>query len=94
VLRDVVEKHPDHAPSLVKLGGLLAKAQRLDEARQDLERALALDPDSVEAHYQLGLLLRRMGRREEGDAQLAESKRLGEAQRAQKDIRLRLLLPD
>ena len=94
VFREIVQTHPDHAPSLIKLGSLLARVQQLEEARQNLERGVALDPDSVEAHYQLGLLLRRMGRREEGDAQLAESKRLGEAQRAQKDLRLRLLLPD
>ncbi len=94
LFQGIVKSHPQHAPSFIKLGGLLAKTQQQEEARQALERGVALDPDSVEGHYQLGLLLRRMGKRDEGDAQLAESKKLGEAQRAQKDIRLRLLLPD
>lgn len=94
IFRDLVKNHPQHAPSYIKLGGLLAKAQQQDEALQALQRGVELDPDSVEGHYQLGLLLRRMGQKDEGDAQLAESKKLGESQRAQKDVRLRLVLPD
>jgi tetratricopeptide (TPR) repeat protein len=94
MFRDLVKNHPQHAPSYIKLGGLLAKTQRQDEALQVLQRGVELDPDSVEGHYQLGLLLRRMGKKDEGDAQLAESKKLGETQRAQKDVRLRLVLPD
>lgn len=94
IFRDLVKTHPQHAPSYIKLGGLLAKTQQQDEALQALQRGVELDPNSVEGHYQLGLLLRRMGRKDEGDAQLAESKKLGESQRAQKDVRLRLVLPD
>ena len=94
MFRGLVENHPRHAPSYIKLGGLLAKTQQQDQALQVLQRGVELDPDSVEGHYQLGLLLRRMGKKEEGDAQLAESKKLGETQRAQKDVRLRLVLPD
>jgi len=94
IFRDLVKNHPQHAPSYIKLGGLLAKAQQQDEALQVLQRGVELDPDSVEGHYQLGLLLRRMGKKDDGDAQLAQSKKLGETQRAQKDVRLRLILPD
>jgi len=94
IFRDLVKNHPQHAPSYIKLGGLLAKTQQQDEALQVLQRGVELDPDSVEGHYQLGLLLRRVGKKEEGDAQLAESKKLGETQRAQKDVRLRLVFPD
>ena len=94
MFRELVKAHPQHAPSYIKLGGLLAKTQQQDQALQALQRGVELDPDSVEGHYQLGLLLRRMGKKEDGDAQLAESKKLGETQRAQKDVRLRLVLPD
>jgi len=94
VFRDLIKNHPTHSPSYIKLGSLLVRAHQYEEAKQYLEHGIALDPDSVEAHYQLGLLLRRMGKPAESDAQLAESQKLEAAQRAQKDIRLRLLLPD
>ena len=94
IFREMVKNHPQHAPSYIKLGGLLAKAQQQDDALQALRRGVELDPDSVEGHYQLGLLLRRLGKKQEGDAQLTQSKKLGETQRAQKDVRLRLVLPE
>ena len=94
IFRDLLKSHPQHAPSYVKLGGILLREHQYDEARQDLERAVALDPGSVEAHYQLGLLLRRLGKTAEAENQLAESRKLDAEQRAQKDVRLHLLLPD
>jgi tetratricopeptide (TPR) repeat protein len=94
VFRDLLKRHPQHAPSYVKLGGILLKKHQYDEAQQDLERAVLLDPDSVEAHYQLGVLLRRLGKTAEADSQLAESHKLETEQRAQKNVHLHLLLPD
>jgi tetratricopeptide (TPR) repeat protein len=94
VFRDLLKRHPQHAPSYVKLGGILLRKHQYDEAQQDLERAVSLDPGSVEAHYQLGTLLRRLGKTAEADSQLAESRKLETEQRAQKNVHLRLLLPD
>ena len=94
VFRDLLKSHPQHAPSYVKLGGILLREHQYDEAQRDLEQAISLDPGSVEAHYQLGLLLRRLGKTAESENQLAESRKLETEQRAQKDVRLRLLLPD
>jgi tetratricopeptide (TPR) repeat protein len=94
VFRELLKSNPQHAPSYVKLGGILLRAHQYEDAQQNLERAIALDPDSVEAHYQLGLLLRRLGKPAESDGEFAESRKLESAQRAQKDVRLRLLLPD
>ena len=94
VFRDLLKSHPQHAPSYVKLGGILFREHQYEEARQDLERAVALDPGSVEAHYQLGLLLRRLGKTADAESQLAESHKLETEQREQKKVRLRLLLPD
>jgi tetratricopeptide (TPR) repeat protein len=94
VFRDLLKHHPQHAPSYVKLGGILLKEHQYDEAQQDLERAVSLDPGSVEAHYQLGLLLRRLGKPVEAESHLAESRKLETEQRAQKNVRLHLLLPD
>ena len=94
VFRELLKSNPKHAPSYVKLGGILLRAHQYEDARQNLERAVSLDPDSVEAHYQLGLLLRRLGKSAESESEFAESRKLEAAQRAQKDVRLRLLLPD
>ena len=94
IFRDLIHNYPQHAPSYVKLGGILLRAHQYEEAQKDLERAVSLDPDSVEAHYQLGLLLRRLGKSAESDSQFAESRKLEAEQRAQKDVRLRLLMPD
>lgn len=94
IFRDVIKKNPQHVPSYVKLGGILVRQHEYEEAQRDLEQALSLDPDSVEAHYQLGLVLRRLGKSAESETQFAESRRLETQQRAQKDLHLRLLLPD
>ncbi len=94
MLRDLVKSHKDHAPSYTKLATILIRRHQYEEARQDLERAIALDPKSVEAHYQLGLLLRRLGETAESDNQLAESRKLESERHAQTDVHLRLLLPN
>jgi tetratricopeptide (TPR) repeat protein len=94
VFRELLKGHPDHGPSYIKLGGILLRQHEYDEAHQQLERAVSLDPGSVEAHYQLGLVLRRLGKTVESENQFAESRRLESERRAQTDVRLRLLLPD
>lgn len=94
IFRDLVKANPQHVPSYVKLGGILVRQHQYEEGQRDLEQAVALDPNSVEAHYQLGLVLRRLGMSAESETQFAESHRLETEQSAQKDLHLRLLLPD
>jgi tetratricopeptide (TPR) repeat protein len=94
IFRDLLKNNPQHAPSYVKLGSILLRAHQYEEAQRDLERAVSLDPDSVEAHYQLGLVLRRLGKSADSESEFAESRKLEAGQRTQKDVRLRLLLPD
>jgi tetratricopeptide (TPR) repeat protein len=94
IFRDLLRRHPQHAPSYVKLGGILLRQHQYEEAQQYLERAISLDPGSVEAHYQLSILLRHLGKTAESESELAESRRLETERHAQKDVRLRLLLPD
>ena len=55
---------------------------------------MELNPKSVKANYQLGLLLARTGRREEADKQLAMAKSLREEDDATSRLQLRLLEPD
>lgn len=94
VFRELLRRHPEHAPSYVKLGSILLSKHRYDQAEPLLERAVSLDPKSVQAHYQLGLLLRRLGKMEESDSHLAESRKLEAERSSQTEIKLRLLLPD
>jgi tetratricopeptide (TPR) repeat protein len=94
VFRDLLKSHPQHAPTCTKLGGILLRQHQYEDAEQQLERAVVLDPGSVEAHYQLGLVLRRLGKTAESESQLAESRRLEAERQTQTDMRLRLLLPD
>jgi Flp pilus assembly protein TadD/peroxiredoxin len=49
------------ASTLYRLGTLLARAGRADEARASYERALALQPDLAEASNDLGVLLAQKG---------------------------------
>jgi tetratricopeptide (TPR) repeat protein len=94
LFRSLLSTSPQHVPTYVKLGGILVRRHQYEEAQRNLEKALSLDPHSVEAHYQLGLALRRLGKASESEAQFAESHRLETEQSAQRDLRLRLLLPE
>ena len=94
VFRDLLRSHPEHAPSYVKLGSILLRQHQYDQAQPLLERAVSLDPKSVQAHYQLGLLLRRLGKTAESDSHLAESRKLEAERSSQTELKLRLLLPD
>jgi tetratricopeptide (TPR) repeat protein len=92
--QNLLKSNPQHAPSYVKLGGILVRQHQYEEAQRDLEQAVSLDPNSAQAHYQLGVVLRRMGKSAESETQFAESRRLETEQTAQRDLHLRLLLPD
>ena len=92
LLRDLIKRRPEYGLSYVKLGTILVRQHEYDEAQTDLERAISLLPDSVEAHYQLGVLLRRLGKTAESEDQFAQSRKLEDEQRSR--LRLQLLLPD
>lgn len=93
-LETLLQRYPDHAPSREVLGELLMAARRYREAEINLRRAVRLDPRSVKANYQLGLLLARMGKKEEANAQLELAKTLRKEEQATSRLQLRLLDPD
>jgi Flp pilus assembly protein TadD len=68
--------------------------QRYTEAEATLRAAVRLNPKSVKANYQLGLLLARTGKKEEADRQLALAKTLRQEDEATSRLQLRLLDPD
>ena len=67
---------------------------RQTEAERLLRRAVELNPKSVKANYQLGLLLARTGRKEEADKQLALAKSLREEDDAGSKLQFRLIDPE
>jgi tetratricopeptide (TPR) repeat protein len=91
LLERLVQAHPDHAGAHEALGGLQMVAQRYADAEASLREAIRLSPSSVKANYQLGLLLVRSGKKEEGDRQLAHAKSLREEDAATSRLQLRLL---
>jgi tetratricopeptide (TPR) repeat protein len=94
MFRRLVKTHPEYAPSYVKLGGILVRQHQYEEAQSDLEHAISLNPNSAEAHYQLALALRRLGKSTESEAQMAESRRLEAEEGATEGFQLRLLQPN
>jgi chemotaxis protein methyltransferase CheR len=85
---------PSDRPIREALGALLMAGRRYAESERLLRRALELNPKSVKASYQLGLLLARTGRREEADKQLELAKALREEDDKTSRLQLRLLDPE
>ena len=52
-----LEFNPYCAPAHNNRGILLANSKRCDEAKKEFREAILIDPDDVEAHYNLGVLL-------------------------------------
>jgi len=94
MLQELLHRYPDHAPSCEALGGLLMNAHRYSEAEGSLENAVRLNPSSVKANYQLGLLLTRMGKKDEADKRLELAKSLRSQDETNSRLQLRLLDPD
>lgn len=61
-----IAREPDRPDLRVGYGNLLLFWKREDAARAEFEKALALDPQAVEALYRLGEIALKSGRREEG----------------------------
>jgi Flp pilus assembly protein TadD len=73
---------------------LLMSARRFPEAENNLQKAVQLNPKSVKANYQLGLLLVRTGKKDEADKRLEIAKSLRIEDEASSRLQLRLLDPD
>jgi tetratricopeptide (TPR) repeat protein len=74
--RTVLTRDPKHGGALSGLGRVAFEQKRYSDAIELLQRALAIDDSSREAHYYLGLTFVRLGRKEEGDSQLQIATRL------------------
>ena len=94
LLRNLIESHPQYAPSYVKLGTILVAEHDYAEAQEDLERAIALDPTSAQAHYQLYLLFHLLGKSAESKQQYAEWQKLKTEHSERTHLQLHLLPPN
>ena len=78
LLRDVLADHPDSAPALLCMAGLLHRTGRNEEALMHLQRIAAMHPDEHRAYGLMESVYRAMGRPEEAGraAELYREKRL------------------
>jgi len=72
LLREVVEKDPQHANAQFNLGVLSVRSGQLDKAVERFQKALETDPSRVEARYLLGRTLIQLGEGEKGTEQLKQ----------------------
>lgn len=81
VLRASTGANPDFAPSRMELGRILLKRDDLDGAIQELEKAVALDPQSTGSIYNLAQAYRKKGDRDRAAELLSRVSKLNEQER-------------
>jgi Tfp pilus assembly protein PilF len=86
-LRRATELDLNLAPAYLTWGKLYVRTNRYAEAAPLLQRAVSLQPDLLEAHYQLSRVLVKLKRTDEANRELAIFKQLSEKQKAQNESR-------
>lgn len=71
--------NPAYAPALVDMGALRARQGDLADAIHYLNKAIALEPLNIQAHYNLAMVYQLQGRTEEAQAEMARLRRGGAA---------------
>jgi tetratricopeptide (TPR) repeat protein len=61
ILEDVIKRNPRDVRALVNLGMIYYNAKDADTAVKYYTRALAVDPQSLEGHYNLGMAFAESG---------------------------------
>jgi len=86
-LRRATELDQTLAGAYLTWGRLYVRENRYTEAAPLLERAVSLQPELVEAHYQLSRVLVKLKRPDEANRELGIFKQLSEKQKAQNESR-------
>lgn len=82
-LKRATELDPNLAAAYLVWGRFYVRANRYSEAAPLFKRAVSLQPELVEAHYQLSQVLRKLKRTEEANRELEIFKQLSEKQKIQ-----------
>ncbi len=77
---EAAHRNPDSARNFFLTGRALAKLERWELAAKWLGQAATLDPKYAEARYQYAMVLRKLGRTGEADAQLAAFREINAGQ--------------
>lgn len=86
-LKRATELDSSLAAAYVAWGRLYVRTNRYSEAAPMFERAVTLQPELIEPHYQLSQVLMKLKRRDEANQELAIFKQLSEKQKARNDGR-------
>lgn len=86
-LKRAIELDPNLAAAYLTWGRLYVRTNQYAEAAPLLERAVSLQPELIEAHYQLSRVLMKLKRTDEANRELAIFKQLSEKQKAQNEPR-------
>ena len=91
IFRKIVQSRPDHAPAHAALGTAYREANNYNEARVELERAVALDPDDLRANYQLGLVYAKLGDKDAAQKMFDRADQLRKRQHDEERVILKLV---
>jgi tetratricopeptide (TPR) repeat protein len=86
-LQRAIELDPNLAAPYLSWAKLYVRTNRYAEAAPLLERAVSLQPELLEAHYQLGRVLMKLKKTDEANRELEIFKQLSEKQKAQNEPR-------
>ncbi len=86
-LKRATELDPTLAAAYLAWGRLYVRANRHSEAAPLLERAVSIEPELLEAHYQLSQVLRKLKRTDEANRELEIFKQLSAKQKVQNEPR-------
>lgn len=89
--QDGLRYRPGNALARMQLGVALARLGQLGEAETQLRQSVALDPSSVEAHFDFGLVEAALGKREAALAAFDAALRLNPNDASSRDARNSLL---
>lgn len=90
----VLARYADHTGALLGLGQVQFGRKQYEEARQRLERAVALEPLLQKAHYYLGMTYARLGDKEAATREAGITEALERAQKNQRRTILKLYEPE
>jgi tetratricopeptide (TPR) repeat protein len=79
-LRKTLARDPHHGGALTDMGEICFRRKQYDDAESWLEQAISAAPEYAQAHYYHGLVLAKLGRKDESARELREATELDRKQ--------------